>query len=109
MKIVDTQDATPVEVMQALSQDEDSLKPAQKMNLNYLRRNLKVQDEDSFAELQEELGEVDDLKDKHILKLLEILPEHEQEVNTIFSKERIKLDDSDVEQIVEICRSFNPN
>ncbi len=109
MKIVDTQDATPVEVLQALSEDEDDLKPAQQMNLDYLRRNLRIQDEESFGEMQEELGAVDDLKEKHILKLLEILPEHEQEVNTIFSKERLKLDDSDVEQIVEICRSFESN
>ncbi|MFB6182553.1 MAG: hypothetical protein ABEI78_00670, partial [Candidatus Nanohaloarchaea archaeon] len=57
-------------------------------------------------ELYEELNEIEDLKDKHIYKLLEVVPQHESTIEAIFSKERIKLEDSDKDKILEICQSI---
>ncbi|MDY6773898.1 MAG: hypothetical protein SVS85_01760, partial [Candidatus Nanohaloarchaea archaeon] len=55
--------------------------------------------------MQEELDGLESLKDEHILKIIETLPRSEQEVNALFSKERVKLDDSEVEKIVEFAES----
>ena len=46
------------------------------------------------------------MKEKHIFKLLEVVPVHESTVRGIFSKERVKLEDSDIEEILEVTQSI---
>lgn len=87
--------------------DEDELKPAQRAGLEFLRKNTKIQDRGSLEELTEEFQEIDGLKDKHIIKLLELLPTHIEELDVLFSKERIKLDESQKQQIIDICTSYS--
>jgi len=71
-----------------------------------LTRHCKVKDLGTLEELHKELSEIDSLKEKHIFKLLEVVPEHESTVRSAFSKERVKLDDSEIEKILEICQSI---
>lgn len=109
MKIVHSEETDPVEALDTLTNKEDNgdeFRHAQQIGLEYLRKNAKIKNRDSFDELLEELHEVESLKDKHIIKLLEILPQREEEVRAMFSKERLKLDDDEVNQIVDICTSY---
>lgn len=107
MEINDEEYVFPVEALEVLQErDEEELSHEQKIALENLSRHTKITDLDTLKELYDELEDaVDDLKDKHIFKLLETVPEHESTVRAIFSKERIKLDDSDVEDILQITRS----
>jgi DNA-directed RNA polymerase subunit F len=108
MKIIDTQTSDPIEALEVLNGlPDDERKHAQEVGAEYLKKNLKIRDRDSFEELKEELSNIDSLKSKHVLKLLEILPNHEEEVEALFSKERVKLDDTEIQQIVDICSSFS--
>ncbi|MCJ7479100.1 MAG: hypothetical protein MUP63_02875 [Candidatus Nanohaloarchaeota archaeon QJJ-7] len=77
----------------------------QRDTFEHLKKNLAVHSDDTLEELIDELEEIDSLKDKHVLKIIETLPRSEQEVQALFSKERIKLDDSEVEKIVEFADS----
>ncbi len=107
MKIQEKNTTNPSEAFDLLSEDdEENLNTVQRESLEFLRKNLKIKDSESFEELEKELEEVDSLKEKHRIKLLEILPTHEREVKTILSKERIKLDDSEVQNIIDICKSY---
>ncbi|MFB6193314.1 MAG: hypothetical protein ABEK00_03610 [Candidatus Nanohaloarchaea archaeon] len=107
MEIKDEEHVFPVEALQALEdRDEEDLSHEQKIALENLSRHVKVEDLETLEELYGELDEVEDLKDKHIYKLLEVVPQHESTVRAVFSKERVKLDDSQVEQILEICQSI---
>lgn len=96
----------PVEVFQLLDdRDEDELDHSQKIALENLTRHCKIRDLETLEELYEELSEIGSLKDRHIYKLLEVVPEHDSTVRAVFEKERVKLDDSEVEEILEVCRS----
>lgn len=96
----------PVEALEALEdRDEEELVHEQKVALENLTRHTKVRDLDTLKELNEELSEIESLKQKHIYKLLEVVPQHESTVRAVFSKERVKLDDSEVEEILDICQS----
>ncbi len=109
MKITERAESDPIEALEVLSEKEErdsEFRHAQQIGLEYLRKNAKIRDRDSFEELKEELGEIESLKPKHIIKILEILPEREEEVQAMFSKERIKLDDSEISRIIEICTSY---
>ncbi len=107
MKLLEKDDSTALDAFEILSEyDENELNRIQRENLEFLRKNLKIKDKESFEELKKELSEVDSLKEKHVLKLLELLPTHEKEVKTILSKERIKLEDTEVKNIIDICQSY---
>lgn len=98
-----------VHAVQALEmledRDEEELTHEQKIALENLSRHTKIQDLDTLEELRNELSEIESLKEKHIYKLLDVLPQHESTVRSVFSKERIKLDDSEIEDILDICQS----
>lgn len=106
MEVKDEELAYPAEALELLEgRDTEEMTHEQKIALENLSRHCKVRDLDTLEELHEEFSEIDALKDRHIYKLLEVVPEHESTVRAIFSKERVKLDDSDVENILQICRS----
>ena len=107
MKVKDEGYAYPIEALEALQdKDKENLSHEQKIALENLTRHCKVQDLGTLEELYKELSEIDSLKEKHIYKLLEVVPEHESTVRSVFSKERVKLDDSEINKIIEICGSI---
>ena len=106
MEIKDEEFVYPAEALEALEDtDEEERSHEQAIALENLTRHIKVDDVGTLEELHEELSDVEALKEKHIYKLLEIMPEHESTVRAIFSKERVRLDDEDVEEILDICTS----
>jgi len=107
MEVVEEETVYPAEALEMLEErEEDELVHEQKIALENLSRHCKVRDLDTLEELNEEFSEIDSLKDKHIFKLLEIVPQHESTVRAIFQKERIKLEDEEIEEILEICQSI---
>ncbi|MFQ3275379.1 MAG: DNA-directed RNA polymerase subunit F [Candidatus Nanohaloarchaea archaeon] len=107
MEVKDEEYVYPVEALEALEErDEEDLVHEQKIALENLTRHTKVKDLDTLEELNDELSDIESLKQKHVYKLLEVVPQHESTVRAVFSKERVKLDDSEVEQILDICQSI---
>lgn len=107
MEIKEENLAHPVEALNALSdRDEEEMTHEQKIALETLERHCKIRDLDTLEELADELSSIDSLKEQHIYKLLEVVPKHESTVRAVFSKERVKLEDSEVEQILDICQSI---
>lgn len=107
MEIKEEEYAHPVEVLRVLEEkDEEDLSHEQKIALENLTRHTKVKDVETLQELEKELGDIEALKEKHVYKLLELVPQHESTVEAIFQKERVKLDDSDVQKILDICKSI---
>jgi DNA-directed RNA polymerase subunit F len=99
--------AYPAEALELLEgRDEEELTHEQKIALENLTRHCKVRDLDTLEELYDELSEIDSLKEKHIYKLLEVVPEFESTVRSVFEKERIKLEDEEIEEILDICQSI---
>lgn len=107
MEIKEEENVYPVEALQVLQErDEEELNHEQKITLENLTRHCQVKDLDTLEELHSEFAEIEPLKEKHIYKLLEVVPQFETSVRAIFSKERVKLDDNQVEQILDICKSI---
>lgn len=79
----------------------------QKIALENLSRHIEVEDMDTVETLHSELSEIDSLKEKHVYKLLEVMPEFESTVRAIFSKERVRLEDGDIEAILDVTGSVD--
>ncbi len=108
MEIEEEEIAYPVEALEILEErDPEQLSHEQKIALENLNRHCRVSDLETLEELHEELSEVDSLKDRQVYKLLEVVPQFESTVRAMMSKERVKLDDSEVEKVLEICQSVD--
>lgn len=106
MEIVDDDAISATEALAAMDGlGEEDLTESQQRAVEYLRKHVPVQDRDTFEELAEELADLDVFKDDQIVKIIETLPRTEQEVRTLFSKERIKLDDSDIDDVISFVES----
>ncbi len=106
MEIKSEEFVYPAEALEVLEETgEEERSHEQAIALENLTRHVAVDDLGTLEELHEELAEIEALKEKHIYKLLEVMPQHESTVNSIFSKERVRLDDSDIEEILDICTS----
>lgn len=107
MEIKSEEHAYPVEALEVLEEREDEeMTHEQKIAFENLTRHCKVKDVDTLEEIHDELAEIEDLKEKHIFKLLEVVPQFESTVRAVFSKERVKLDDGQIDEILEICQSI---
>lgn len=107
MEVIEEETIYPVEALKLLEErDEEELVHEQKIALENLSRHCKVKDLDTIEKIHEELSEIDSIKDKHIFKLLEVVPQHESTVRAVFQKERVKLEEEEVEEILEICQTI---
>ena len=107
MEIKEEEYVHAVQALEMLEdKDEEGLSHEQKIALENLTRHTKIRDLETLEELREELSEVESLKEKQIYKLLDTVPKHESTVRAVFSKERVKLEDSEVEEILDICQSI---
>lgn len=104
MEILSKKTISPTAVLNRLSDRED-LNSRQRTALEHLQKHVSVDDEETFEELVEELKELDMFTEDQIIKIIDVLPGSEQEVRTLFSKERIKLEDSDIDSIIDFSES----
>ena len=108
MNIEDQEYVFPIEAREALeATDEEGRTHEQKIALENLTRHTQVEDVGTLEELHEELSEIESLKEKHIYRLLEVMPQYESSLRAVFSDERIRLDDSEFDEILEICKSVD--
>lgn len=106
MEVKEEEYVYPVEALEVLEEkDEEALSHEQKIALENLTRHTKIEDLGTLEELHGELSEIESLKEKHIYKILDVVPQHESTVRSLFSKERVKLDESEIQDILEICQS----
>lgn len=107
MDVLSRERATPAQVFEALQdRDEEDLKRRQKSTLEYLRKHATVTDQETVDELVDELSEYDSFTEDQILKIIDVLPQSEREVRSLFSKERIKLEDEDIDRVIDFAESI---
>jgi DNA-directed RNA polymerase subunit F len=77
----------------------------QKICLEYLEKVAKLTPTQT-KNLVEELGKISILKPRYIALILNMLPDTEEEVEALFSKERTNLKKEEIKQIVEIVSKY---
>ena len=109
---MDKNQARPV----SLSEVKNMLRKVEKdrEELNYEQR-IALEHANLFAKLPvkkteemiKELLKIEFIQDFHAYKIADILPKNEDDLKTIFAKERITLDEGKVKNILEIVRKYN--
>lgn len=77
----------------------------QKICFEYLEKVPKVSDA-KFKDLVAELGKIAILKPRYIALIVNMLPDTEDEIITLFSKERTNLKKEEMKQIMDIVKKY---
>jgi DNA-directed RNA polymerase subunit F len=85
---------------------EKELSYEQKNALDHLRKFSKLS-EKATLEMVEELGKVGRLKEKHIISIINNLPQDTEDVRVLFANEVISLSDDEKKKIVSIAKKFS--
>lgn len=57
-------------------------------------------------DLIKDIMKLEKIEEEHAYKIAELLPTSEDDVKTIFSKERVTLNDNEIKEILEIVRKY---
>jgi DNA-directed RNA polymerase subunit F len=107
MEIINEDDVSAIEAKRILEdrKKDKELLYEQKICLEYLEKVPKPTAA-KLKTMMEELSKISILKPRYIALILNILPDTEDEVNMLFSKERTNLKKEEVKQIVEIVAKY---
>jgi DNA-directed RNA polymerase subunit F len=75
----------------------------QKNAVEHLRKFCKLSDK-KYNKMLEELRGIEKLKDKHIVSIINFLPETQDELRVLFANERLVLTDDDKKKILKIVK-----
>ncbi|NMC60661.1 MAG: DNA-directed RNA polymerase subunit F [Candidatus Methanofastidiosa archaeon] len=79
----------------------------QGISLDYTNKFSKMEIEDIEKAAEELMEKVPRLKKENIIKILDIVPEDKKDLEVLFSKERLILDDNETNTILEILAKYN--
>jgi|YelNatPaOPRAMG01_1025707.scaffolds.fasta_scaffold166318_2 DNA-directed RNA polymerase subunit F len=75
----------------------------QKNALEHLRKFCKLTDK-KYEKILEELKSIEKLKDRHIIAILNFLPETQNELRVLFANERLVLTEDEKKKILKIVK-----
>jgi DNA-directed RNA polymerase subunit F len=85
---------------------EKELSYEQKNALDHLRKFSKIS-EKSAAEMAEELGKIERLKEKHIISIINHMPQELEDLRVLFANEVVNLSEEDRKKIISIVKKFS--
>ncbi len=98
-----------VEVKKALEkkekEKEKELSYEQKNALDHLRKFSKLS-EKSVAEMTEELGKIERLKERQIVSIINHMPQELEELRVLFANEVVSPSEEDRKKIISIVKKF---
>jgi DNA-directed RNA polymerase subunit F len=84
---------------------EGELKYEQKNSLEVLRKFVKL-DSEKIANLMEELKKIEKLRDRHLVAIVNFLPEDRDDLHAVLHKDYTTLTDEEIKLILETVKKF---
>jgi len=104
-RVIEEKPLTIAEALEILEREEQP-EASQRMARDYAQKFTKV-DAEKARKMKEELLKLEKLSERHAVMLIDLLPKRKEEIELLFSKERIRLEDSDFESILQTIRKFS--
>jgi DNA-directed RNA polymerase subunit F len=77
----------------------------QKNALEHLRKFTKISEKQA-TEMAEELGKIERLKEKHIISIINHMPQDLEELRVLFANEVANISDEDKKKIISIVKKY---
>jgi len=107
MRIINEKPVTEPEAKKIMQEREKIREMGYEQNLclEHLKKVVRISLTDA-KKIEEELSKIKILKPHQIAAIVSILPDTEEEVKALFSKEATNLKKEEIEQIIAICKKF---
>ena len=92
-------------IMEKRKKEKIELRYEQKICMDFLDKLPKLT-EKQLEDFKAELTKITILKPRHYALVINIMPDTEEEVESLFSKERTNLKKEEIKQIVDIVKQF---
>ena len=92
-------------ILKKIEKEREELLYEQKIALEHAHKFAKLPVKKT-NELIKELTKLEYLQEIHAYKIADLLPSTEEDVKTVFAKERINLGENEIKQILEILRKY---
>jgi len=97
-----------------LAEIKELLEKEQEVRMLTMEQNYALEHANKFARLSakdsrklaNELVEIEQVNEALACKLVDLLPQHEDEVNAVFLKERTMIDDDVIQQILDKVKQY---
>lgn len=93
-------------ILKKVEKDREELLYEQKIALEHAQKFAKLTIK-KMDELIKELSKLEFLEEIHVYKIADLLPQTEDDIKTIFAKERITFGESEVKKILELIRKYH--
>lgn len=92
-------------ILKKISKEREELIYEQKIALEHANMFAKLSVKKT-EELISELKKLDFLQEKHAYKIADLLPKTDEDIKTIFAKERLSLGESEIKKILDIVAKY---
>jgi len=107
MKVESEKFVTWAEVRKALEkkEKEKELSYEQKNALEHLRKFAKISEKQA-NEMTQELEKIERLRDRHIVSIINHMPQDLEDLRVLFANETVSISDEDRKKIISIVKKF---
>jgi len=103
-RVVEEKPTTIPEALELLEkQKKGEMEYSQRLAYDYAQKFAGV-DAETARKMREELSQIEKLNEAQIVAIIDLLPKTKQDVEVIFQKTRTRLEDSEINQILEIVK-----
>jgi len=92
-------------ILKKVEKDREELLYEQKIALEHAHKFTKINVKKT-NDLIKELKTLDFLQEIHVYKIADILPTTEDDIKTIFAKERLTLGESEIKKIIDLVKKY---
>ena len=92
-------------ILRKVEKDREELNYEQKIALEHANMFAKLPIK-KIQDMIKELQGIEFIQEIHAYKIADILPKNEDDLKTIFAKERVTLDEKKIKEILEIVRKY---
>jgi len=107
MNVIDEEPISIAEAKNIMNKrkNEGDLSYEQNITYEYLKK-MSTLSPSKVKNIRKDLQEIEILKPKHIAKIIDILPDTDDEVKLLFEKEMTNLKKDEIKKIVEIVKKY---
>ena len=92
-------------ILKKIEKDRNEISYEQRIALDHANKFAKLPTQ-KIKELIKELMKLDYIEESHVYKLIDLLPNTNEDIKTIFAKERINLNDEKINNLLNIINKY---
>jgi DNA-directed RNA polymerase subunit F len=93
-------------ILKKIEKERTEITYEQRIALEHANKFSKLTNQKT-KELIKNLMKLEFIEESHIYKIADLLPKNNEDIKTIFAKERMNLDDNKINQILEVIKKYN--